>query len=252
MSVQSQIRWKRGDYISLGRAVSDFNKKINALNQEERKLYLPEQINYKEAKENITTRTELNRFIKNLRQFKKAGEETIIKTTAGEEITKWEYNVLKREQRRASRRLQKEIARLNIAENGQKYSRAEMGSVELNQLEVSLKNIQKLEKAVAKDFKELKRRLHNIGASDYNMRRSITYRENFLEELSKLKDSYPEFEKIYEKFNIITNPEKFFEVAQRSQALQDFFVWYKTPQNYADFASTLELADHIMEEYKLE
>ena len=251
MRVQSQIKWKRGDYISLGRAVADFNKKINALNMEEKKLYLPEIINYKEARENITTRSELNRFIKNLRQFKKPGEEAIIRTGAGEEITKWEYKILKREQRRASRRMQAEIARLNIAEAGQKYSRAEMGSIELNKLEVNYKNIQKLESAIKEDFRELKRRIHNIGASDFNMRRSITYRENFMEELEKLKNNYPEFEKIYDKFNKITNPEKFYEVAKRSQALQDFFEWYKTPENYADFSSTLELADYIMEEYKL-
>lgn len=66
---QSQIRWKRGDYIKLGRAVSDFNKRINELQQEENKLYLPTPLNYKNVKQDITTRQELNRMINSLRRF---------------------------------------------------------------------------------------------------------------------------------------------------------------------------------------
>ena len=54
----SRISWKRGDFIKLGQAVAKFNKKVNELNREEKKLYLPETINYKEAKENITTRVQ--------------------------------------------------------------------------------------------------------------------------------------------------------------------------------------------------
>ena len=45
-----QIRWKRGDYISLGKAVSQFNKKINELKSEENALLLPDEISYSELK----------------------------------------------------------------------------------------------------------------------------------------------------------------------------------------------------------
>ena len=47
MARQSQIRWQRGDYVKLGRAVSDFNKKIQRLEQEQGNLGLPELIDYK-------------------------------------------------------------------------------------------------------------------------------------------------------------------------------------------------------------
>ena len=50
---QSQIKWKKGDYISLGKAVAEFNKKINKLQKEEDLAYLPAKIDYKEARENI-------------------------------------------------------------------------------------------------------------------------------------------------------------------------------------------------------
>ena len=92
---QSKIKWKKGDYISLGKAISNFNKKINELQAEENKLYLPNIIEYKEAKENITTRSELNRLINSLRRFQKQGAEELYVTQAGEEITKWERKELR-------------------------------------------------------------------------------------------------------------------------------------------------------------
>lgn len=45
-----KIRWKRGDYISLGKAVSQFNKKINELKSEENALLLPGEISYSQLK----------------------------------------------------------------------------------------------------------------------------------------------------------------------------------------------------------
>lgn len=82
MGTQSKIRWKQGDYIKLGRAVADFNKKVNKLQAEENKLYLPNLIEYKEAKENITTRQELNRLVNSLRRFNREGAEELYITEA--------------------------------------------------------------------------------------------------------------------------------------------------------------------------
>ena len=109
---QSKIKWKKGDYISLGKAISNFNKKINRLQQEENKLYLPNIIEYKEAKENITTRSELNRLINSLRRFQRESAEDLYVTQAGEEITKWERRELGIQSRIAQTRLKKELKQL--------------------------------------------------------------------------------------------------------------------------------------------
>ena len=122
---QSQIRWKRGDYISLGRAISQFNKKINELKQVDNKAYYPSTINYQETKENIKTRNELNRLINSLRRFQREGAEDLYTTQSGEEITKWERRELGIQSRIAQTRLKKELKELNKPlESG--YSRAQM------------------------------------------------------------------------------------------------------------------------------
>lgn len=37
----SKIRWKQGDYIKLGKAVKEYNKKLEALQEGTEKAYLP-------------------------------------------------------------------------------------------------------------------------------------------------------------------------------------------------------------------
>ena len=76
------------------------------------------------------------------------------------------------------------------------------------------------------------------------------FRENFMKELEDLKDNTPEFQKVYDYFKNIYNPITFFNTTQKSQALQDFFVWYKDPETYADFKNTEELTEYIMNKYK--
>ena len=84
--MQYQIKWKKQDYLQLGKAVANFDKKINRLQAEERKAYLPDIIDYSNLKQNITTRAELNRQIKSLRRFMKDDAESIYTTEAGEKM----------------------------------------------------------------------------------------------------------------------------------------------------------------------
>ena len=59
----SQIRWKRGDYVRLGRAVADFNRKVEAAEVEGSDL-IPLMKNYEALKDQIVSRKELNRIVK--------------------------------------------------------------------------------------------------------------------------------------------------------------------------------------------
>lgn len=115
LSEQSKIKWKQVDYLNLGKAVSQFNKKINQLNAEEKKLYLPEMVSYQTIKENIVSRNELNRVLKSLRRFSKKGAEDLYTTQAGQEITKWERQELSIQTGIAKRRLNRELQDLNTS-----------------------------------------------------------------------------------------------------------------------------------------
>lgn len=69
--MQSQIKWKKGDYIRLGQAVGQFNKTKTQVAKLDKDLqkFLPDSQDYKMLKSQIKTRDELNRVIKSLRSF---------------------------------------------------------------------------------------------------------------------------------------------------------------------------------------
>lgn len=247
---QETIRWKQKDFITLGRAVANFNKKINELNKEEEKLYLPKNLEYKIVKQGITTRKELQRVLKSLKRFLKEGAEELYTTKAGEQITKWEKKELTIETRKATRRLNQELKELYTIKDKNGYTKAQMGSQRLNELEDQLKNINQIENVKGYDFTRLRNRIHRIGTDDYVMKMSIVYQENVMDNLKELSENKSEFKKVYDYFEKIKNPIEFFNTMQRSTALQDFFVWYETPENYANFKTPEDLADYIIAQYK--
>lgn len=211
----AKINWRQGDFIKLGKAVADFNKKINRLQAEENKLYLPETINYKEAKENITTRRELNRLVNSLRRFQREGAEDLYTTQAGEEISRWERRELGIQSRIAQTRLRNELKTLNEpTENG--FSRAQMGSMRVAEINAQIKNLKNIEGAVGFAFNKLRDRLARQGTSDYTMKKAIVYRENYLKEMEKYSH-FDNYEKLMKKLRSFTNPISFFNFVSQNE-----------------------------------
>lgn len=211
----AKINWKQGDFIKLGKAVADFNKKINRLQAEENKLYLPETINYKEAKENITTRRELNRLVNSLRRFQREGAEDLYTTQAGEEISRWERRELGIQSRIAQTRLRNELKTLNEpTESG--FSRAQMGSMRVREINAQIKNLKNIEGAVGFAFNKLRDRLARQGTSDYTMKKAIVYRENYLKEMEKYSH-FDNYEKLMKKLRSFTNPISFFNFVSQNE-----------------------------------
>lgn len=228
----SRINWKRGDFVRLGRAVSDFNKKINELNKEERKLYLPEKINYKEAKENITTRRELNRLINSLRRFQKEGAEDLYITEGGETITKWERRELGIQSRIAQTRLRAELKNLEKPlESG--FSRVQMGSIRAREIEAQIKNLKQIETKRGYEFNALKRRIMSQGASDYTMKKAIVFRENYLNEMKKYSH-FDNYDKLMKKLNSFSNPVSFFNFVSQNELTGD--LTYQSDEVYSQEA----------------
>ena len=228
----SQINWRHGDFIRLGQAVAKFNKKINELQAEENKLYLPETISYTEAKENITTRRELNRLINSLRRFQREGAEDLYTTQSGEEITKWERRELGIQSRIAQTRLQNELKTLNEPlDSG--FSRAQMGSMRVREINAQIKNLKNIESAVGYEFNRLRERLSRMGTSDYTMKKAIVFRENYLKEMEKYSH-FDNYEKLMKKLRSFTNPISFFNFVSQNELTGD--LTYQSDETYTQEA----------------
>lgn len=112
----SEIRWRQGDFIKLGRAVAEFNKTIKKLESENKKLYLPEQISYSNLKEKIVTRQGFNEAINDLKAINKESSQKIVTIESGEEILKWYYDKVNRNAQRRERELINQLAGMNTPE----------------------------------------------------------------------------------------------------------------------------------------
>ena len=78
------LRWQKGDYVRLGRAVAEFNREISKNITEANKLYLPEKVNYNELRDRIQTREGLNAYIQGLKRIKLEGAFELEKIKSGE------------------------------------------------------------------------------------------------------------------------------------------------------------------------
>ena len=203
----------KGDYISLGKAVAQFNKTINELKNEENKTYFPEEIKYKDLKEKIVGKNELDRYIKNLRNFKKENANVYI-TESGEKLTKWERKVLEQERKIAINRMTKKLEKINPYDKDTRIT-----------LTSNIENLKNLENLKKNDFRDTIKRIHNIGVKDYDLRRAIQFRENYYKALEGISH-YENYIKFKNRIDRIKNPIKFYEFIEKSDIMSDLFTYY--------------------------
>lgn len=242
------IRWKQTDYLNLGREVARFNKKINELNKEEKKLYLPELKDYSYEKSRIYTRSQLNNVIRSLRAFSKEGAEDIYITEGEDTITKWEHNQNLKQIKIMERNLGKEAKELEQPMSSG-YSKAEMGSLTYKNIVNIIRDLKKLEKKSKGSYKRAKERLENFGALDYNMYKATIYRENFEYALDYLKENEG-YNLFVKRLKRIKNPVNFYNFIKKSDVMSDIFIYYKPGEGltYGNFKNEQDRFNKGLEE----
>jgi len=236
--MDSLIRWKKGDYIKLGQAVSRFNKIVSELNIDERE-YLPELKDYKEVKDHIKSRKELNRVINSL---KRVNQENLTNTKvleSGEVLSKWEFSEVMKARGRAFRNLEKE--RQAILSERQSIG---MGNERLSEIHAIEQSFIDLESRVGGSFKRIKDRIFAVGRSDYKVSKDELFRQNFYKALEGISN-FQNYDKLKKELDKIKNPTKFYEYVKQSPILMDLFLWYKEADTrfYGSFSDNQEAFD---------
>lgn len=191
------MRWKRKDYLTVEKAIQDFNTKIKKLQKEEAKPYLPEELKLSDVRETIVSRSELKRFLASLRDFKAKGAEKKVILEGGEEITDWEQKQLQKQRKIMQARLKQEMAELNVPlESG--FSRAQMGSFKFAELQAKMNQILGLEKKKGQAFERAKKAILGQGRLDYNLRKAKIFKQNYMDVLTRYK-SYDNYNKLIRK-----------------------------------------------------
>lgn len=106
------IRYDKKLNQEINKTIRNFNQKITRLEKSERDLLLPEKITKKELKENVYTRTELRRKLKELQLYSKRNIEETITTKGGVTLSRYELTKIKRESSRIKASLTREIKKM--------------------------------------------------------------------------------------------------------------------------------------------
>lgn len=231
--MDSLIRWKRSDYMKLSHAVRRFNNIINEIENVE---YIPDLQNYKDIRDHITTRRELNRVLNALHRANTKNLTAFHTLESGEDISKWEFQEITKARKRAYKNLEKE--RISILTERESIGMGEERISEIKAIERSFKN---LEVKTGADLKRLKERILSVGRTDYKLAKDKLFQENFYTALEGISN-FQNYDVLKRELDKIKNPTKFYEYVKKSPVLMDLFLWYKESDSlfYGSFNNNQE------------
>lgn len=225
-------RYDRELSLEIDRTVARFNNKIKRLERQERELILPEPIERTDIVSYKSSKTTIERKLKEYQKFLERGAEDIINTEGGAKISRYEMNQLKTRQRTTKARLTREINRLKnkpvkVAGQEQAGTFSSMGDPDyyerVAQRRALDKDIDKLNKDSLNRFKKMVGRLVNKGDRDY------VFKENYLDILEKTAYSYGidkrKFDVIRRKLNSLS-PTQFAKLFSEDKAIQSLLDSY--------------------------
>ena len=198
------IRWSKGDYIRLGKAVADFNRQVAANTTEANKLYLPKQIDYKALRDEIKTRQGLNAYIQQLKRINLGDSFALEKLEGGETVTRYQRREIQRALNQVIPQLEADIASVQaktLIRNGLS-SNFELPEAfkdyQQKQLEARLKDYKELFTLSGEKFKRRAEQLM-INQTEKKYRKAYQFRKNYMREMQKYRNmrDYWIFKKYY-------------------------------------------------------
>lgn len=237
---QKQIIWTKQSERRLEKAVKDFNKRVQSLKRTRKdKSFLPSEISFIGTRRKIKTQRELERVVKNLSEFKGSKAYKKVKLKSGKELTAWEKKQIQKQKAVAVRRLNKQL---------KEYKRPEyrMGTPDYQRAKSALEKIKHIEKLKGKAFEKALTKLEDYASADFEMRRAVLYRKNYMTMLRKEYRNYENYLKLVRRLNKIENPLDFYEFIKNSSyggKVEDILFMYDTTDGE-------EILENLFEEIK--
>lgn len=198
------IRWSKGDYIRLGKAVADFNRQIAANTTEANRLYLPNEIDYKAIKNDIRTRQGLNAYIQKLKRINMADSFALETLEGGETITRYQRRELQRSLATAIPELEAKVAKeqaKTLARFDKKPTPENIEALnkfdglkgnELQKAEARLRDYTNLFNLKGAKFKEVASKLM-VNQTEKTYRKAYVFRKNYMKVMKENWGNYRDY-----------------------------------------------------------
>ena len=226
------IRYDKKLNQEINKTIKNFNQKIARLEKQEREL-LPTKITKKQLKENVYTRAELRRKLKELQRFSSRGAEEVLTTKSGVRLTKYEMQNIKKESARIKRKLTREIKRLETTKpkvfgKVQSATFSQMGTTEYLNTKARRQALEKdIQLLSSEEIGRYKKLLEKTGRNQEYM--NNIFKDNYYKMLTDLgyytgydnkKLSY-----LKEKLDDL-EPSKFYDLFKNESAIQSIIYYY--------------------------
>lgn len=246
------IRYDKKLNQEINRTIKNFNQKIARLEKENRQM-LPSKITKRQLKENVYTRTELNRKLKELQRFSRRGVEEVITTSGGVNLTIYELDKIKRENARIKRNISREINRLKTSKpkifgktTTSTYS--EMGDTDYLNLiarrKALDKNIQKLSR---EEFERFSKLVERTGRSQQYM--NTIFKENYFDMLTKTAYYFDydnaKLEKLRNKLMQL-KPNDFLKLFKEDKSIRAILDYYPVVTNNFNAINPDDIKDDVV------
>ena len=237
------IRYDKKLNQEINRTIKNFNQKIARLEKQDREL-LPSKITKKDLKDNVYTRTELYRKLRELQRFSKRGAEDIIATGGGVRLTMYDYQNIKRENTRIKRNITREINRLRVNKpkifgKTQTSTFSEMGDSDYLNLVARRKALEKDNNKLSPDeLKRFKKLVEVTGKNQQYM--NTVFKENYFEMLTDLAYYYGyDKKKLNEMKKKIMKlkPNDFLKLFKEDKSIRAILDYYPIVTSNFDFSS---------------
>ena len=211
----------------------NFNRKIDRLKKKGVSYKLPEKIYVSEIKTTATSRKDLRKMINDYKKFTKRNSERNLKNLNEFDITKWEYNKIKRDVKSNLDYINREIDYLSKKEvevygKKQNVSIKEMGSSKLRNLERKRdRNMEDFKSKNFNEFKTFRRSVKGMKKLDY---RRKTFRENYIKMMEEnvyfYKYDRDKGKEIYNKLLSMSDDE-FIDYFEKDKGIESLLYRYK-------------------------
>lgn len=250
-------RYDRELSLEIDRTVARFNNKIKRLEKQERQLDLPEPIERSDIYSPKSSKSTIQRKLKEYQKFLERGAEEVVTTEGGVEISKYQLNQLKERQRRAKISLTRELNYLKnehprIAGKKQKGTFESMGDERWQEITAKRKalekDITKLNKAQLKGTSKI------INKNINRKEQDVIFKENYLQMLEKTSYTFGidkrKFDLIKDKLKSLS-PAEFVKLYNTDKAIKDVYYKYlqmMSTKKQEDFDALQNSAEDLFDE----
>lgn len=237
------LRWKKGDYIKLGKAVANFNRQVSRNTNTQNKQYLPQPIDYKQLKQNIQTRQGLNAYIQGLKRIDMPGGFTLEKLEGGAIVTRYQKAELERGRQQAIKELTRQINKIEqqkIKDLKLKEMSPSLKTDKQKGLETRLQDYVNLFKLSGATFEKRAAEV-SLNQTELKYRRAYIFRENYMKVMEEKYSEYENYDLFLEWANKRQNPIIFYEDLPDTKYYPDD-LHYQSASNFRedDFNAFLE------------